>query len=100
MPMTIEALPHPPAVQSRSPVVARLRKLLDWLQRDRGIWTDLVYGAIPLVPVLILAAIPGNTVIKVMAEYVLLAVLAFVALFLHGAWRQLRTSYRKKAARR
>lgn len=98
--MTIETLPQPPLDPSTSTAVGGFRRVWAWLHENHGVWTDIVYGAIPLVPMMVLLAIPGNTLVKAMAEYALLAVLVFVGLFLHGASRQLYTWYRKRVARR
>jgi hypothetical protein len=97
--MTIETLPQPPVGQPRWHAVGQFRDLWAWLRRDHGIWTDIFFGAIPLVPMMILLAMPGNTLVKAMAEYGLLAVLIFVGLFLHGVWRQLRSWSHRRAAK-
>jgi len=97
--MTTETLPQPPLGQPTSRAVGGSRRLWAWLHENHGIQTDIVYGAIPLVPMMILMAIPGNTLVKAMAEYALLAVLVFLGLFLYGAWRHLYTWYQKRVAR-
>jgi hypothetical protein len=95
--MTIETLPRQPLDQPTSRAGGRLSSLWAWLRKDHGIWTDLFFGAIPVVPILILLAIPGSTLLKAVAEYAMLAVLLLIGLFLHAAWKQARTWYRKRA---
>lgn len=95
--MTIDTLPRQALGQPRSQAVDRFPDLWAWFRRDHGVWTDIVYGVIPLVPMLILSALPGATLLKAMAEYAFLVVLIFLGLFLRGAWRGLRTWQRKRA---
>jgi hypothetical protein len=86
---------QPPAAQAAD----RFRSLRAWLGRDNGIWTDLFYGAVPVVLLLALSAIPGNTLVRAVTEYSFVALLMLAGILIYGFWRRFQAWHRKRPTR-